>query len=185
MILSSPYRKEMKGFLYQMWLNMIVIFYSRLLLCDVTSLAKLRSGEVWGGCATAGLGDSSTFSSITSAAVSFMSVSSGKVTEEVIVSTGGASTELDLKPQRVTIIHWTNEKLKQFFFFKLTFSPQHCVCLWFLLSRSRLWHWSDLRLSSGTWTFTWNQRLQSSRSYHYFILLINFVVLLIVDIHTI
>lgn len=162
---------------------MIVIFYSRSLLCDLTSLAKLRSGEVWGGCAMAGLGNSSTFSSITSAAVSFMSASSGKVTEEVIVSTGGASTELDLKPQRVSNKTMDKWKVKKVVVFLLTFSPQHCVCLWFLLSRRRVWHWSGLSFSSGTGTFTWNQRLQPSWKYHHFILLINFVVVLIVDIH--
>lgn len=73
------------------------------LQCDVTSVAKLRSGEVWGGRTMAGVGDSSTFSSVTSAVISSISTSSDSVSAGAIVSTAGGTTKLDLKTERVAL----------------------------------------------------------------------------------
>lgn len=102
MILSSPCRKD--AVYISPFSSLCNLLSSAVvLLGDVTSLAKLRSGEVWGGWATAGVSDSSTFSSITPAGVSFMSTSSGRVSEEATVSGGGGSTDVDLKKQKVAL----------------------------------------------------------------------------------
>ena len=51
----------------------------------------------------AGVGDSSTFSSVTSAVISSISTSSDSVSAGAIVSTAGGTTKLDLKTERVAL----------------------------------------------------------------------------------
>lgn len=75
-------------------------------MCNLTSPAKLGFGDVCGGWTTAGVGTSSTVSSITAGVISFMSRFAGEISEDDRVSTGGMLAAADLKAKESELMEW-------------------------------------------------------------------------------